>query len=787
MKTLNRKLLRDFWEMRSQAIAIALVIAGGIATFVMSLSTVESLRLTQETFYQEYRFADVFASLKRAPQRLADRIRRTAGVKQVATRVIATVNLNVPGYQEPVTGQLVSIPDHGEALLNRLYLRRGRLIEPNRSDEAVISEAFAEAHDLVPGDKVQAVINGRRKALTIVGIGLSPEYIYQIQPGALFPDYESYGIVWMGRTPLAAAYDMEGAFNDVEVTLTADAKLEDVIDRLDILLEPYGGLGAYGRKNQLSHRYLSEEFRQLERMATIFPAIFLGVAAFLLNVVISRLISTQREQIAVLKAFGYSNRAVGWHYIKLVLAIISLGLAIGLAGGSWLGHGLSSLYQEFFRFPFLEYRLRPDVILFATLISMAAAVAGTLLSVRRAAFLPPAQAMRPEPPTSYRETWLERLGLKRLFSQSSRMIARQIERKPVKSLLSMIGIAFACAIMMVGSFQEDAMDFMVQVQFGLSQREDLTVTFVEPTSYRALYDLQSLQGVKYGEPFRSIPVRLRFQHREYLTAIQGIARNSDLQRLLDSRLRPVQPPPSGIVLSDYLSKILGVRVGDKLTVEVLEGNRPFREVPVAAVVRQYVGVGAYMQRSAVNRLMREGNAISGVYLAIDSHYQPAIYAALKEMPRIANTTIREKAITSFRETMGETLLIFTFINTLLASSIAFGVIYNSARIALAERSRELASLRVLGYTRGEIAYILLGELSVLTLAAIPLGFLIGRNLCAYISESLQSDLYRVPLILESSTYAFAATVVMASTCLSGFLVWRKLTHLDLVAVLKTKE
>ncbi len=787
MKAIDRKLWRDLWWMKSQALAIALVIVSGVATFIMSISTLDSLRMTQASYYRDYRFADVFASLKRAPEGLARRIREIPGVERVETRVVASATLDIPGFGDPVRGLLASIPDDGRPLLNGLYLRVGRSVDPGRDDEVIVSEPFAEAHGFVPGDSFGAVINGRRRDLTIVGVALSPEHIYQISPGALFPDYKRYGVFWMARKPLASAYDMDGAFNDVALTLMPGAVVEDVISRLDALLARYGGLGAYGRKDQVSHRYLSEEFRQLGTLATLFPVIFLGVAAFLLNIVLGRLIGIQREQVAVLKAFGYANMAIGLHYAKLVLWIVVAGVCGGLAAGTWLGKGLSGIYMEFYRFPYLKYVLRPSVAVTAALVSAAAAMLGTLQSVRRAALLPPAQAMRPEPPERYRETVVERLGLKRFLSHPGRMIARHIGRRPVKSLLSVVGIALACAILMVGRFQEDALDFMVDVQFRLAQREDLTVTFVEPASRRSLHELRSLRGVEHGEPFRSVPARLRFEHRSYRTSIEGIGATASLHRILDTRLRPVDIPPAGVVLTEHLGDILGIRPGDLLTVEVLEGSRPVRQVPVAALAKQYVGVSASMELGALNRLMREGSAISGVYLAADERFLPSIYRTLKGMPRVAGTTIREDAIRSFYETLGETLLIFTFINTLLAGTIAFGVVYNSARIALSERSREMASLRVLGYTRREISYIMLGEIFALTLAAVPIGFLIGRALCGYIAAGLKSDLYRVPLVLEPHTYAFAAAVVLASTCLSGIAVVRKLGRLDLVAVLKSRE
>ncbi len=788
MKALSRKLWRDLWRIRGQALAITLVIMSGVATYVMFISTVESLTLTRDSYYREYRFPEVFASLKRAPENLRSRIAAIPGVNKVETRVVAAVNLDVEGFADPVTGQIISIPDFGKSLLNRLYLRQGRFIAADRHDEVLVAEDFAQAHGFSPGDTLRAIIKGRAKTLTIVGIALSPESVYQIPPGGWFPDPQHYGVLWMGRTALASAYDMEGAFNDVVLTLSADGQLGDIVDRLDTLLERYGGLGAYGREQQVSHRYLAQEFKGLEELAAVFPLMFLGVAAFLLNVVISRLIYTQREQMAALKAFGYSNLDIGSHYFKLVSLIVLIGVASGVAMGVWLGHGLSEIYMRFFRFPVLHYELRPAIAVTAALMTLAAGLLGTLYAVRQAVRLSPAQAMRPEPPAEYRTALIERLGLQRLFSQPSRMIARHIERRPLKALLSITGIAFACAIMMTGRFQEDSVTFMVDVQYGLSQRQDLAATFVEPTtSKKALYVLQSQHGVEYGEVYRSVPARLHFQHRSYRGAIQGIEPGGDLQRLLDTTLQPVQVPTEGILLGDYLGKTLGIRPGDRLTVEVLEGSRPVRQVSVAGLVSEYVGMSAYMERSALNRLMREGDVVSGAYLATDKPYQAEVYKALKEMPRVAGTAVRASAIKSFYETMSETILFFTFIATLFAGVIAFGVVYNTTRIALIERGRELASLRVLGLTRGEIFYILSGELGLYTLVAIPIGFLIGRNLCAYIAYTLESELYRVPVIVEPSTYALAASVVLLSACISALIIWRKLARLDLVGVLKTKE
>ena len=788
MNALDLKLLRDLWRMRGQAFAIVLVIVSGVATFVMLISNMDSLYLTREKYYQENEFADVFASLKRAPESIKQRIKEIPGVEQVETRVVADVKLDIEGFSEPVIAKLISIPDTGKPLLNRLYIRKGRLVDPWKDDEIVVSEAFAEAHGFAPGDRIGAIINGKWERLVIVGIALSPEFVLQARPGALSPDYKRYAILWMGRNALSTAYDMKGAFNDVTLTLSLDANMNDILIQLDNLLYDYGGLVSYGRKDQMSHRFLDEEFKQLRRSAEIFPAIFIAVATFLLNVVISRTISTQREQIATLKAFGYSNlMIIGMHYIKMVSLIVFIGVAGGIAVGIWFGKGLGNIYMEFYRFPYLIYELKPNVALIAAFITATAAIAGTIHSVKRAATMPPAEAMRPEPPARYRKTIIDRLGIARMLSQPTLIIVRDIGRRPIKSLLTITGIAFSCAIIIAGTFSSDAVDFIVNVQFRLSQKDNMAVTFVEPVSRNALYELQGLSGVEYAEVFRTAPVRLRFGHQSFRTTLQGIEPDGHLRVLLDVNLKPFTVPSSGIVLSDYLGALLGVRQGDMITVEVLEGKRPIVQVPVAGLVEQYIGIASYMDITALNRLIKEGSAISGAYLTVDSLYQTEIYKRLVEMPRVAGAIVREDEIKNFYELQAEFFLFFTFVATILAGTIALGVVYNSARIALSERSRELASLRVLGYTRAEISYIFLGELGILTLASIPLGLFLGRGLCEYIARALSSELFRVPAIIELSTYSFAATVVVISACLSGLIVRHRLDHLDLVEVLKAKE
>lgn len=601
------------------------------------------------------------------------------------------------------------------------------------------------------------------------------------------PDFKRFGVLWMARDVLGKAFEMDQAFNDVVLTVQAGTNVKDIIQHLDLLLEPYGGKDARERHWQVSHRIFKSDIDQLEQMAGMFSTIFLGIAAFLLNVVVSRLINTQRELIAALKAFGYSNIEVGLHYLGYVAFIVITGLLIGTACGIWLGHGLSEVYTEFYRLPYLEYELRPEIVAVACVISFLAAGIGTVFAVNRAVKLPPAEAMQPEPPAKYNKGIIEAIGLTRFFSQSLRMVIRHIERKPIKSGMTVVGIALACAIMVVGTFFKDAIEFMIDIEFGLAQRQDITVSFIEPTSYEAFYELQRIHGVEYGEVYRSVPVRLRNQHLSYLTSINGYDKQRDLYRSLNINHEPIDMPEDGVLLTEYLGELLNIKEGDEIIIEVLEGNRPVKKMRVVKMVSQYLGVAAYMDRQALNRLMQEGDAISGAYLKIDPAYENEIYNTLRDSPQVANTVARKHIISAFYETSAEFVYIFIGFISILAGIITFGVVYNAARIALSERSRELASMRVLGFTRAEISFILLGELGILTLLAIPLGLVFGRILSWYMILKIPQEIFRVPLIIESSTYATAATVVIIATLLSSLLVRSKLDHLDLIAVLKTKE
>jgi len=787
MRPLNRKLVRDLLAMKGQAFAIAMVVAAGVAMFVMYLSTFDSLYRTRDAYYERQRFGDVFASFKRAPLRVADAIAAIPNVSAVETRVVANVTLDLPGFDEPASGRLVSVPAHRRPLVNDLFLRRGRWIERGRPDEVLASEGFVLANGLELGDRVPAVLNGRLRRLTIVGVALSPEFIYNIRPGELVPDDRRFGTFWMDEQALAAAFDMEGGFNDVVLGLAPGASADEVMARLDRILEPYGGLGAIPRALQLSHWTVQNELSQLQTFGVLLPVIFMMVAAFILNVALTRALALQRPQIASLKALGYDNRAIGWHYLKWALAIGLGGVVIGVVLGAMMGTLIIGLYNSFFRFPTLLFSVPFGVVVGATAMTMVAAVAGAYTAVSRAVRLPPAEAMRPEVPARYRRSLFETPLVSRHLGTAGRMVLRNVVRHPLRAAASVFGIAFAVAILMIGFVFNDAIDRLMLTQFWGAERQDVTVTFIEPRGESARYALARLPGVVAVEPQRTVAARIRSGYRERYLSITGVPPTPRFRRIVDRDGREIRLPPSGVVLSLTLANVLGVVPGDEVSLDVLEGQRPTRRVLVTGLVDDIMGLSAYMDLAALHQMMREGEVANSALLLIDAAQEGELAAELKVLPAVAGAGFKRAVIQSFREVMAANMSVSILINLIFAAIIAFGVVYNAARVSLSERSRELASLRVLGFTRAEISLILMGELALLTLVALPVGGLFGYALSAAIVGMIDSEVYRFPLYVSRQAVALAFLGIIAATVFSGLVVRRKLDQLDLVAVLKIRE
>lgn len=812
MSVLDIKILRDLRRLWSQALAIALVMAAGVATLILAVGAYQSLWETRAAYYERHSFADIFASVTRAPQWLEQRIETIEGVAVVETRISKPAILDVTGFDPPATSTVLSLPDHRAPRLNRPYLRAGRMPEAGSSRETVVNEAFALAHGLGIGGTFGAILNGRKRQLTIVGIVLSPEFIYAIGPGDLVPDDRRYAVIWMSQNALEDIFDLDGSFNSVSVKLARGASEKQVIEQVDTLIERYGGTGATGRDEQLSHAFLDAELNQLRALARVIPPIFLFVSAFLINMTLMRLIALEREQIGLMKALGYDRLPIAVHYIKLVAVIAAVGIAIGIVLGTRFGEGLTQLYSEFFHFPFLVFAHDPSVYLLAGGVSLIAAAAGAGRAVLSVVALDPVVAMKPPAPPRYRRVWRERPGFYRLFSQMTIMSVRHIIRWPIRAGLTMLGISLAGALLVVSLFSFDSIEHMIDVSFFQAQRQDATLTLSEKRTTRILQEVAHLPGVMRVEAFRQVPVRMRNGQNEKLMSIQGKPQVPVLARVIDLDLKAVSLPEAGLVIDERVAQVLQLDRGDVVEIELLGGlmragaaeaagahgqhrggqaapSLPSNKVhvPIVDIIRSYFGLSAFMDINALNRLVGEGAVVDGALVQYDRNREAAFFSAVKSTPRMAGIGLRGVSLEKFRETLARNIDMMVTIYAGLAIIVAAGVIYNSARIQLSEQARELASLRVLGFTRAEVSRVLLLELAILVILAQPLGWLIGYAFAWLTIQGFSSDLYRVPLIIDVSTYAWSSIVVIGAALAAALLVRRRVDRLDLISVLKTRE
>ncbi|MBU3259892.1 FtsX-like permease family protein [Roseovarius sp. PS-C2] len=787
MRTLDRKLLRDLRQIWVQCLAIALVLGCGIMVLILSTGTQRSLEATRAAYYEQNRFADVFATLTRAPRSLLAEIARLDGVARVEGRVVFTAMVDLEGKPEPASAIVVSIPPSGEPVLNVPVVRHGRMPRPDHLEEVAVSEAFAEANGLRPGDHFRAVLNGQMRPLRVTGVVISPEYIYTVGSGAIEPDDENFGILWLSERAAASAKDLSGAFNDLTLTLARGAEERAVIAGVDRILAPYGGTGAYGRDRQPSNIFIEGELKQLGTMATVLPPIFLAVSAVLVNMVLGRLVALDRAQIGLFKAIGYKTWAVSTHYTKMTVGIGLVGILLGWGFGWLLGHGLTEIYTRYFRFPSLLYRPGAAPMAISGLLGMATTVLGGLSAVRAATRLAPAVAMSPPAPPVYNRGWLDRLGGLLRFRQTTMMILRSLVRWPWRAAVTLFGVSGSVAVLVASFFTFDAIDLILEELFERANRQDATVTLARPVNSRAELDALALPGVMVAEGLYAVPVRLVSGTESRLVSLQGRAQDARLSRLLDNDGEALEIPATGLVLAAGLAEGLGVRPGDRIRVDLLSAPRGTWEIPVSAVIRQSLGQDAYMNGEAFFRLIGQAPQVNMLHLAIDRNALSELQAEVQETPTIARFTLWSDIRRQFEDTLDESLVTMTVIFASLGMLITIGVVYNAARIQLAERAYELASLRVLGFRRSEVAYVLVAEQMLLTLIAIPVGWLVGYGFCMLMAEGFSTEVVTIPVVVTRRTYAVAALLVISTALASVLVVRRRLDRIDIVHSLKQKE
>ncbi|TGN02854.1 ABC transporter permease [Leptospira dzoumogneensis] len=779
VKVLDKKVLRELLAWKSQAITITLVIASGIAVYLTSLSAYDSLLVSRNNFYAEYSLSQGFVSLHKAPESVILDISKIPGVSYAEGRIIKDIVLDFESESIPSGGRIVTLTEG----LNRLALLQGRL--PREKDETVISEAFSLANRLEPGAKLTAVLEGKKKVLTISGIALSPEYVYVFRPGGFLPDDKHYGILWMKKESVEEIFDMSGAVNDIIFDFAPAAEKNSVLKEVDLKLATFGGLGSYDRDKLPSHSFLRDEFKQLRTTAFSIPMVFLGVAAFLLHIVSSRMIAKQREQIATLKALGYGDRSIALHYLKIILFVCLIGSFLGIIFGYYLGTQMVDLYGDYYKFPNLKFLFDPVLAIQGVLIGIVSGMAGSLLSIRKATSLQPAQAMRPPSPENFSTSFLEEYW--KDLPVIYRIAIRNLVRRPGRTLLFVLGVSSSVMIMILGLFSRDTMTSILKIQFEDLQRDTVTLNFQNSISSDSILELTKKEGILLAEGYRAVPIRIRYGNSSKEIVLTGMPVNSYLRRLIDERGQNVPVPEDGILLNSGLAQKFGIHKGDKIQLEVLEGQRIKTEVEVTGVINEILGQGAYKEIQSLNRLLREGDQVNIAALWTDSSKEESLLNELKSYPKISGVSTRARTLKIFYELMSRSVLTTSLIIMIFACIISVGVIYNTALISLSERAFELGSLRILGFTKTEVFIILSGELTIVILASLPLGCLLGYFSGYGILSTVETEGFKIPLFISPKTYIISIFTVIITSVFSFWILYIKIRSLDLISVLKVRE
>ena len=786
MKALDRKMLRDLRRIWAQALAIALVLACGVMVLTGAQGTQATLLQTQSAYYERHRFADVFAGATRAPADVVQAASLIPGVAQVEGRISFQAVLDIDGMTEPATGRILSLPAAGPGL-NLPLVRLGRLPDPSRADEVALAEPFAKIHDLTPGSRFRGVLNGQLRELTVTGWVLSPEFIYTMAPGAMMPDDRRYGLIWMNEEAAAAAMDMGGAVNEIALRLTRDSDERAVIAALDRLLDPFGGTGAHGRDRQASHAFLDGELTQLGAMAAFMPPIFLIVAAFLVNMVLGRLIAMERAQIGLLKALGYGRREIASHYLKLAVLIGVIGVLTGWIFGWWIADAMIGLYGDFFRFPFIIRDWGTQALVISAVLGMLTAVLGGLRAVWSSLKLPAAEAMQPPAPPSFARGVADRVLSRLRFRQTTMMIFRSILRWPGRAAITLFGVSTSVGVLVMSYFMFDAVERLSDSVFQQANRQQVTLVLARGQTDRAVQDALALPGVLAAEGAYAMPVRAVHGHRNRLTALHGHFPGAQLARLVDDAGHVLVPPAEGVILPEMLARALQIEAGQVLRLEMLAAPRTTLDLPVVGIIAQGMGQEAHVSATALFTAMDSVAQVNMIHLAVQSDRMDDLNVAIKKTPGIAGLMDWAEVRRQFDATLSENLLTMVGIYTMIGVLIAIGVVYNAARIQLSERSYELASLRVLGFSRVEVGYVLVGEIMLLTLVAIPVGWGFGYFLAVGLVEAMSTDMFQIPFHITRRTFALAALAVFLAALGSVLMVRRRLDRVDLATALKARD
>jgi putative ABC transport system permease protein len=792
MKTLDRKLLREFRGHLGMLLAVTSIIAVGVACLVTLASSYLNLSAAKRLYYAQCRMADFSIELKKVPLAEVNRLAELPEVAELRPRIQHYVTVDLDGVAEPLNGQVLSLPDRRRPVINDIVIRRGSYFTDRRDNEVIVNDKFAREHRLQPGQWIRLLLNDQQQELFIVGTAISSEFVYLLGSNSITPDPKRFGVFFLKQSYAEDVFDFKGSANQVLGRLSAAARgsPQEVLRRAENMLSDYGVFTTTPLEDQMSNRFLSQEIQGLRSFGMITPCMFLAVAAMVLNVLLSRLAQQQRTVVGTLKALGYSDLQLFWHFLKFGLAVGAFGGFLGCGLGWWLAKGMTAIYRTFFEFPELHSRFHWSVYATGLLVSIACAALGSVRGSRAVLRLRPAQAMRPNPPRRGGAVFLERFGwLWRSLGSGWRMVLRNVLRSRLRTAACVFAAAMGASLLVNGFMMQLSLEHLVDFQFRRVMRSDVDLAFKDERGQDALSEAARLPGVDCAEPTLSVACTfINGSHRKK-GSVTGLLPNARLTIPRDRHARPIRVPDHGLTFSRTLADALHVKPGDLVGVEPIKGRRRLQYVPVAEISDSYLGASVYANIGYLSRLVDEELAVSGAQLAVDRNpaHRDALYRELKQLPALQSVTARADMIKSLEDTVLENQRIVIGLLVLFAGVMFFGSILNASLVSLAERQREIATLRVLGYTSWEIGSLLLRESMITTTLGTLLGMPLGYLLTVAIAETYASDLFRMPIVASGGLWMLTMACAVAFGLITHVFVQRAINKMDWLDALKTLE
>ncbi len=787
MNILFRNLIRDIKKSKGQFISILIIVILGVAFYTSLNSVFKNLSNSSDSYYKQYRLADIWVDLYNAPTSIEKKVESLPNVKMVTGRIVKDASISIS--EENATLRFITLPDVKKDIVNDIVIKSGRYFSEDDSNQCLLDEDFLKANNLELGGYIYPIINGNEVKLKIVGAAKSPEFVYTLKDSSqMMADNKKFGIIYIKQSFGEAIFDSKGSINSISIQVSNNNDIESTKDDIKKALKNYGIKSVIDRDEQTSCSMISEEIKQLKSMGGTFPVIFFMVASVIIYIMMGRMVENQRVQIGVLKALGFTNVQVLTYYMSYSTIIAVIGSLIGSILGTYMGLGLTRLYNQYFNLPLGEIKIYGEFVVPAFILTLIFCLFAGYNSCKIIFKIMPSEAMREKSPQGGKKTLVERIDfIWRNITNLEKIIVRNLFSYKRRALLTSLGIIFSSAILLVALGMNDSINFMINQQYGSIQNYDIKVKFSNLISVNELNSIKNIAHVKELEPVLETGVEISNGWKSKNVGFTALIKDPQMYKVEDKNGNNISLPSNGILISEKLANILGVKANDSVDIKFFFPGKEKEEVVIKGIVVQYIGLSTYTSMENLNSMLGEGMIASSAVLKLDnSEFENEVKNQLKDMPGVTSVESKSDSLNALLKNMGATKSSMGAM-IMLAAILLIAVLYNIATINIFERQRELATLKVLGFTNNEIKKLIFNENYIISIFGMIIGLPFGKWLGGLMMATSSTDSYTIPYVVKIKSYIIAIILTFMFTVITNFILMNKIKAIDMLEVLKNKE